>query len=116
MMDLVLRFVIGGLVVSSFAVLGAMLKPKSFAGLFSAAPSVALASLGLAVAQHGTSYAAHEARSMVLAALGFILYAWIVSRLLFRTKWPVVAVTVASLGLWLASSLALWAGFSAVTK
>ena len=46
MMDLVLRFVIGGLVVSSFAVLGDMLKPKSFAGLFGAAPSVALATLG----------------------------------------------------------------------
>ena len=115
-MDLVVRFVIGGLVVSFFAVLGDMLKPKSFAGLFSAAPSVALASLGLAVAKYGTTYAAHEARSMVLGAAGFILYAWIVSRLLFRTKLPVMAATVASLAVWLAASLALWGGFSAVTK
>jgi len=51
MQQLVLRFVIGGRVVSLFAVLGDTLKPKSFAGLFSAAPSVALAPLGLAVAQ-----------------------------------------------------------------
>jgi uncharacterized membrane protein (GlpM family) len=115
-MDLVLRFVIGGLVVSSFAVLGDMLKPKSFAGLFSAAPSVALASLGLAVAEYGSSYAAHEALSMMLGAAGFIVYAWIVSRLLFRTRLPVVAVTLASLAIWLVASLGLWAGFSAVMK
>jgi hypothetical protein len=36
--DLILRFVIGGIVVSAFAALGDVLKPKSFAGLFGAAP------------------------------------------------------------------------------
>ena len=42
--DLLLRFLIGGLVVSVFALVGDLFRPKSFAGLFSAAPSVALAS------------------------------------------------------------------------
>jgi hypothetical protein len=32
------RFIIGGLFVSAFAVLGDILKPKSFAGLFGATP------------------------------------------------------------------------------
>jgi uncharacterized membrane protein (GlpM family) len=108
-MDLIFRFLIGGVVVSLFAVLGDMLKPKSFAGLFSAAPSVALASLGLAVAEHGANYAAHEAQSMMLGAAGFVLYSWFVSRLLFRTKLPVTATTVASLAVWLVGSFALWA-------
>jgi uncharacterized membrane protein (GlpM family) len=109
MLQLVLRFVIGGLVVSLFAVLGDMLKPKSFAGLFSAAPSVALASVGLAVAQHGPGYAAVEARSMVVGGIAFIVYAWIVTRVLFRTKLGVMAVTVASLAVWLMASVGLWA-------
>ena len=109
MTALLARFVIGGFVVSSFAVLGDMLKPKSFAGLFSAAPSVALASLGLAIAEHGTLYASKEAESMVLGAVAFVLYAWVVSRVLFRTKLPVVAATAASLAIWLASALSLWA-------
>lgn len=109
MMDLLLRFVIGGVVVSVFAVLGDMLKPKSFAGLFSAAPSVALASLGLAVAEHGANYAASEAQSMVVGAAAFVLYAWIVSRLLFRTKFTVLAASVGSLAVWLVISLGLWA-------
>jgi hypothetical protein len=40
---------VGGVVVSLFAILGDTLKPKSFAGLFGAAPSVALATLGLTI-------------------------------------------------------------------
>jgi hypothetical protein len=42
MSDLVIRFLVGGLVVSLFAMLSDALRPKSFAGLFGAAPSIAL--------------------------------------------------------------------------
>ena len=41
-----IRFLVGGAVVSVFALIGDLVKPKSFAGLFGAAPSVALATLG----------------------------------------------------------------------
>jgi hypothetical protein len=41
MPPLIFRFVVGGVIVSIFAMLGDLLKPGSFAGLFSAAPSVA---------------------------------------------------------------------------
>jgi Protein of unknown function (DUF3147) len=47
-MDYLVRFVAGGVVVSLFAIVGDVLRPKSFAGLFGAAPSVALATLTLA--------------------------------------------------------------------
>jgi hypothetical protein len=50
MSQILIRFFVGGAVVSAFAILGDLLKPKSFAGLFGAAPSVALATLGLTVA------------------------------------------------------------------
>ena len=49
MHEILIRFLIGGVVVSVFAVIGDILKPKSFAGLFGAAPSVALATLGLTI-------------------------------------------------------------------
>ena len=61
MTEYVVRFLVGGVVVSAFAMLGHVLRPKSFAGLFAAAPSVALATLGIAVYQHGASYAARRA-------------------------------------------------------
>ncbi|MHC6153083.1 hypothetical protein ACVSQB_14940 [Bradyrhizobium elkanii] len=51
--DYALRFPIGGLVVSLFAILGDVLRPKNFAGLFGAAPSVALATLDLPFYKHG---------------------------------------------------------------
>ena len=62
---ILIRFLIGGIAVSLFAVLGDLFKPKSFAGLFGAAPSVALATLGLTVASDGKLYAATEANSMI---------------------------------------------------
>ena len=47
MQEIVIRFVIGGLVVTAFSLISDVFKPKTFAGLFGAAPSIALASLGL---------------------------------------------------------------------
>ena len=64
MAQLMFRFLVGGLIVSLFATLGDVLKPKSFAGLFGAAPSVGLATLALTVMADGKSFASTEARSM----------------------------------------------------
>lgn len=61
---LVIRFLIGGAVVTGFSLLGDLFKPKSFAGLFGAAPSIALATLALAVVYEGKSNAAAQALSM----------------------------------------------------
>ena len=55
-MEYLIRFLAGGIVVSAFAVLGDVLRPKSFAGLFGAAPSVALATLSLALWKEGGDY------------------------------------------------------------
>jgi hypothetical protein len=74
-MQWVIRFLIGGAVVSAFATAGDVLRPKGFAGLFSAAPSVALATLALTTLQEGSSYAALEARSMLLGAIAMAVYA-----------------------------------------
>ena len=54
MSELLIRFVIGGVVVSLFAMLGDVLRPKSFAGLFGATPSIALATVGLTIHHDGT--------------------------------------------------------------
>jgi len=60
MSQILVRFLLGGAVVSAFAIIGDLLKPKSFAGLFGAAPSVALATLGLTVATEGASSCRHR--------------------------------------------------------
>ena len=107
MISILLRFLIGGLVVSVFAVIGDVLKPKSFAGLFGAAPSIALATIGLTVASEGTHYAALEARSMVAGAIGFFVYANFVSRLLLHHKIGAAPATLLSLPVWASVSFAI---------
>ncbi len=107
--DIALRFLIGGAAVSAFALIGDIFKPKSFAGLFGAAPSVALATLGLTVAKHGHEYAASEARSMIAGAIAFFVYASIASWLMMRRNTKALSTSLALLPMWLAISFGLWA-------
>lgn len=102
------RFFIGGTIVSFFAVLAEMFRPKSFAGLFGAAPSIALATLGLTIASEGPRYAATEARSMVLGAIAFFCYAAATVRLLWRYKPRTLTATLSLMPIWFGVSFALW--------
>ena len=108
MKDILVRFVIGGAVVSVFAILGDLFKPKSFAGLFGAAPSVALATLTLTVARDGRWYAAREARSMIVGAIAFFVYASLISALTMHHTWKALPVASASVFVWLGVAFALW--------
>lgn len=105
---LLLRFLFGGIFVSFFSVLAEVFRPKSFAGLFGAAPSIALATLGITIAEHGKVYAAVEARSMIFGTIGFFCYASATGWLLLRFKPPALAATVCLLPVWVLTSLALW--------
>jgi uncharacterized membrane protein (GlpM family) len=107
MTDILIRFVIGGLFVTAFAVLGDILKPKSFAGLFGAAPSVALATLILTVHSRGRDFAAAEARSMIFGAIAFFVYVCAVCRIILRFRLPASIVASASIFIWLAVAFAL---------
>jgi len=106
--ELIFRFLIGGTLVSAFALVGDAVRPKSFAGLFGAAPSIALATLGLTVATEGRDYAAIEARSMIAGAIAFFIYALIVSKVLMRYKPPALVATSALMLVWLATAFGLW--------
>ena len=106
--EILARFVIGGLIVSFFAVLGEIFRPKSFAGLFGAAPSIALATIGITIASHGKAYAALEARSMILGACAFLLYAASVSWMLIRLKRRALTATVVLMPVWFAASFTFW--------
>src|SRR5712691_9269866 len=97
---ILIRFLIGGTVVSIFSILGDLFKPKSFAGLFGAAPSVALATLALTVASEGESYASIEANSMMAGALAFFVYACCVSWVMMRGRFKAIWVSVSALPVW----------------
>ncbi len=102
------RFFIGGILVSFFAVIGEMLRPKTFAGLFGAAPSVALATLAITIASHGKTYAAIEAHFMLFGAIAFCFYALAVSWVLKRYRTHALTTTIALIPVWFALSFAGW--------
>lgn len=94
------RFLIGAIVVSLFAVLSDLFSPKSFGGLFAAAPSVGLATLSLAIADQGVGYASIEARSMMLGAVALFVYSQATAYFVMRYNWPSLPVSAVALVLW----------------
>lgn len=98
--DLFWRFMIGGAIVSAFSLLGGLFKPRTFAGLFGAAPSVALATLALTFRKEGASYAAIEGRSMIIGAVALSLYCLLVWLLIRKLRLKVPLAASAGLMMW----------------
>lgn len=107
--DLLARFLVGGALVSVFSLLGDLFKPKSFAGLFGAAPSVALATLALTIRADGARYAATEARSMTGGALALGAYVWFVSWAMRRFRVHALPTALGGLAIWCVIAFGIWA-------
>jgi len=106
--EFVVRFVLGGVLVSIFAVIAEVFKPKTFAGIFGAAPSVALATLGLAFAKESRSYASTECETMVLGAVALAIYCTACVAVVRSTALPVWLGAGCCWLVWLVTSLSLW--------
>jgi uncharacterized membrane protein (GlpM family) len=100
---LAIRAVNGGVFVVVFALIGEVLKPKRLAGLFGAAPSIALANLLVVIADKGDRYAGRELEAMIFGAVGFVAYCLAERVLLMR--WHTIPASVASCGAWAALAL-----------
>jgi hypothetical protein len=108
--ELAVRFLLGGAMVSIFAVCGEVFRPKTFGGLFGAAPSVALVALILGLAQHGQAFAVREAHSMALGAIAMVVYCAVCVRLTQRRSPKLWLDTVLAWAAWLGPALGLWWG------
>jgi hypothetical protein len=109
--ELLFRFVLGGTIVSLFSVVGDLFKPKTFAGIFSAAPSVALATLTLAYFKKGGAYVATLAHAMLLGAFALTAYSVVSGQLLRHYRLPPWLEAIAGWLVWLAVALGFWALF-----
>jgi hypothetical protein len=69
---LAVRGLVGGSFVVLFAVAGELLRPKSFGGIFAAAPSVALASLMITAVAKGEMAVWASAVGMVAGAVAMV--------------------------------------------
>jgi hypothetical protein len=105
MLEYGLRFLAGGIAVSAFAAFGDSLRPKSFAGLFGAAPSIALATLLITLSHKGAPFAAVEGRSMIVGAFALAAYSWVVCVLLKKFLLSSWTATMAGLVVWFVAAL-----------
>ncbi len=108
MTQLLIRFIVGGAVVSFFAAFGDAVKPKSFAGLFAAAPSVAMATMGLTIMTEGKMFVAVEARSMIFGAVALLLYAAAATRLITKYKVNAAPAAILALTVWMTCAMGAW--------
>ena len=97
MTEYAIRFLVGGVAVSAFATLGDIFRPKTFAGLFGAAPSIALVTLAMALLEQGPGYVVVEGRSMVVGSLALCIYCLIVCHLTKRDLSATTAALLASI-------------------
>jgi hypothetical protein len=109
MAQFIIRFFVGGLVVCLFAFLGDILRPKSFAGLFGAAPSVALGTIVLTLSEKSPAYVAVECRSMVLGAFALLAYCLLVARILKSSSLHALPASLWALPVWFGTAFLLLA-------
>jgi uncharacterized membrane protein (GlpM family) len=96
---LALKGLAGGGLVVAFALLSQCLSPKRFAGLFSAAPSIALAGLTITLLDKGADAAHRNSLGMLAGSAGMVAYAACAVPLLRRLRASRAAG--AALGAWL---------------
>lgn len=82
----------------AFSLLSQGLKPKRFAGLFGAAPAVALAGLAIVILDKGALEAHKEAVGMLAGTAGMVVFAISVIPLLRRLRASRAALV--ALGAW----------------
>ena len=68
------KAVAGGLFVVAFSLIGEVLQPKRFAGVFSAAPAVAFASLLITSIVKGAAGAIPQTTGMMIGSAAMIVY------------------------------------------
>ena len=104
-LTIVVKALAGGALVVVFALISEAAMPKRFAGLFSAAPAVALAGLTITVLTKGAHDARDSSTTMMAGAAAMAVYAAVVVALLRREGSR--KATAAAMAVWLAVAAAL---------
>jgi uncharacterized membrane protein (GlpM family) len=96
---LLIKGLAGGSLVVAFALLSEGLSPKRFAGLFSAAPAVAIAGLAIVLIDKSAHDAHQNSLGMLAGSAGMIVYAATVVPLLRRM--PPARASALAIGSWI---------------
>jgi hypothetical protein len=101
------RAVLGGAFVALFSVVGELLRPKSFAGIFAAAPSVALASLIITDVDKGSAAVWMSGLGMLAGAVAMVAAFTVAIDSVKRFR--AMRGALAAIGVWLLVASGLYA-------
>jgi uncharacterized membrane protein (GlpM family) len=103
-----MRFALGGAAVSLFSAIAELFKPKTFSGIFSAAPAVALVSLTLVFVQRGEASVREHALGMICGGVAFFAYACACVFTTSSTRLPVWLGAAVCWAVWFAIAMLAW--------
>lgn len=106
---IVIKGLAGGAMVVLFSAIGEAVRPRGLAGITSAAPSIALASLLVALIASGATTAYELALGMIAGAAAMI--AWCLVGVEGLKRLGALKGSVLTTGVWLVSAVSLWAVF-----
>ncbi|SDJ03589.1 DUF3147 family protein [Nonomuraea jiangxiensis] len=101
------RGLLGGVLVMVFAVIGEMTTPKRFAGIFAAAPAVAIAGMTITALHAGSHALEASAFGMMAGAAGMVVYC--ASAVLLVRRLGAFLGSLTALVAWAAVAGTIWA-------
>jgi len=103
---LVVKALAAGTLVCAFAAIGELLRPRGLAGIFAAAPSVALASLAITTMATGAGSAVSQATAMVAGSAALVVCCLVGIESVKRLG--ALRGSIAATVPWLAVAIGLW--------
>jgi len=103
---LAIKGLLGGGLVVAFSLLAEAVRPKSFAGLFGAAPSIAVAGLAVTLVLKGSHEARLQSLGMILGSVAFVIAALVATGLL--TKMSALETSLLSWAAWILAASGLY--------
>ena len=107
LLGLGLKGLAGGVLVVVFALIGEILRPRDLAGILSAAPSVALAGLGVAVITSGVAVAEGLAVGMIAGGVAFVAWCLVGTEAVKRLG--SLKGSFAATAVWFVTAFSIWA-------
>ena len=104
---LLLKALAGGGFVVLFSLVGESTKPKTFAGLFSAAPSIAIAGLLVTTASKSTARAIPDTEGMILGSIAMVVCC--LAGVVAIRRWDARRGSLALIAVWSVVAAALYA-------
>ncbi|MEU9885944.1 DUF3147 family protein [Sphaerisporangium sp. NPDC051017] len=104
--SIALRGLCGGLLVTVFALIGEMVSPKRFAGIFAAGPAVALAGMSVTLVFMGSRHVAQSALGMIVGAVALVAYCATAAPL--EERLGAIAGSVVAMAVWAAVAAIGW--------